>query len=177
MIAIFITLTNTSVAVCPTHRHLAEHNGWSYLEDGLYDKKKDWPCYFAQVDTFWHSSNGQIFTSRGMSIDLQAEATTMERYRQIVKRAYGSLRGIKFGTEAPKANQKHDPNRPARLVAKHLITQNVANESCCCMVGYNGCCGTCHNSCPCCEGTGHLDHADGPTCPSCKGTGEGKAKS
>ena len=143
MIAIFITLTNTSVAVCPTHRHLAEHNGWSYLEDGLYDEKEDWPCYFAQVDTFWHTSNGQIFTSRGMSVDLQAEATTMERYRQIVKRAYGSLRGIKFGMEAPKAKQDH-------------------------------------NSCSCCEGTGHLDHGislalgldNGPTCPTYKGTGE-----
>ena len=31
MVAIFTTQTNTSVAVCPGHRYLAENNGWSYL--------------------------------------------------------------------------------------------------------------------------------------------------
>ncbi len=174
MIAIFTTLTNTSVAVCINHRHLAESNGWSYLEAGLYDDKEDWPCYFAQVDTFWHSSNGRIYTSRSMSHDLRAEATTMERYRAVVRRAYGSLRGIKFGTEPGGAITDHDPQRLARLVANGTFTQKEANETCCCMLGYNGCCGYCHNSCPCCEGVGQLDHGAGPTCPTCKGTGEGK---
>ena len=176
MIAIFTTPSNTSIVVCVNHRHLAEENGWSYLECGLYDAEmEDWPCYFSQVDTFWHSSNGRIFTSRSMTADLQAEATTMERYRQIVKRAYGSLRGVKFGTESGGAITDHDPQRPARLVAQDLLTQEAANESCCCMVGYNGCCGFCHKSCPCCEGVGQLDHGAGPTCPTCKGTGEGRA--
>lgn len=174
MIAIFITQTNTSVAVCINHRYLAEKNGWSYLECGLYDEKEDWPCYFSLVDTFWHTSHGQTFKSRNLSIALQAEATTLERYRQIVKRAYGSLRGIEFGTESGGAIEDHDPKRLARLVASQAFTQKEANLTCCCMLGFNGCCGYCHNSCPCCEGVGQLDHGIGPTCPTCNGTGEGK---
>lgn len=175
MIAIYTTLTNTSIVACPAHRHLAEANGWSHLECGLYNAAmEDWPCYFSQVDTFWHSSNGRIFTSRSLSNDLQAEATTMERYRAIVRRAYGTLRSVKFGVESGGAIRDHDPKRLARMVAEGSFTQEEANESCCCMLGANGCCGYCHNSCPCCEGVGQLDYGAGPECPTCKGTGEGR---
>ena len=174
MIAIFTTHTNTSVAVCINHRYLAEKNGWSYLEKGLYDEKEDWPCYFARVDTFWHISNGFFFHSRDLTIALQAEATTLEQYRQIVKRSYGSLRGIKFGTESGGATQDHDSTRLGRMVASGTFTQEEANDTCCCMLGYNGCCGYCHNSCPCCEGVGQIDYGAGPTCLTCNGTGEGK---
>ena len=71
-------------------------------------------------------------------------------------------------------HHEHDPSRPARLVAKNLLTIEEANEACCCMAGYNGCCGQCHNSCERCEGVGKLNYGAGPTCDNCEGSGIGQ---
>lgn len=103
MIRIYVTFTNTSVAVCEQHRMLAQEKGWSFLEEQ--PRRDEWPCYFSEFHqlTFWHSANGQIYTSRSMTPALQEMATTMARYRTIVRRAYGNLRGITFGTEKGQA--------------------------------------------------------------------------
>lgn len=68
-------------------------------------------------------------------------------------------------------DEDHDLQRPARLVAVGLLTEGEVKESCCCMVGYNGCCGICHDSCPTCEGVGRLDYGMGAVCSDCRGSG------
>ena len=99
MMGIYVTHDNTCVAVCMRHVHmgLADGRGWSFLEQR--EREDDWPCYFAKVETFWHQVNGQRYFSRALHDTLLTEATTMAGYREIVKRAYGNLRGVKFGTE------------------------------------------------------------------------------
>ncbi len=49
--------------------------------------------------TFWHEVNGIRYSSRALHESLLVEASTFDGYRAIVRRAYGSLRGIIFGTE------------------------------------------------------------------------------
>ncbi len=107
MMYIYVTLTNMRAAVCTRHLYLADGRGWSFLEQR--EREDDWPCYFAYVDTFWHEANGQRFLSRSMTEALQAEATTLARYREIVKRAYGNLRGVTFGTETEQGNTGKQP--------------------------------------------------------------------
>ncbi len=47
--------------------------------------------------TFWHEVNGIRYNSRAMSGSLQTEAATLDDYRAIVRRAYGTLRGVTVG--------------------------------------------------------------------------------
>lgn len=49
--------------------------------------------------TFWHEVNGRRYSSRALADSLRAEAATLVGYRAVVRRAYGSLRGVKFGEE------------------------------------------------------------------------------
>ncbi len=97
MMYVYVTLTNTCVAVCTQHLYLVDNLGWTFLEER--ERQADWPCYFIDVETFWHEVNGHRFLSRSMSTALQAEGVTMAAYREIVKRAYGNLRGVTFGSE------------------------------------------------------------------------------
>ncbi len=99
MMHIFTDFNNTSVAVCERHQLLATEKGWSFLE--VQARKDEWPCYFSEFHqlTFWHSVGGQIYTSRSMTAELQEAATTLARYRAIIRRAYDSLHGVKFGVE------------------------------------------------------------------------------
>lgn len=97
MMNFIVTFIGTSVAVCEQHSHLANELGWSFLEQA--PDGDDWPCYFEDVGTFWHEVNGQRYSSRAIGEKLQAEATTAAAYCEIVKRAYGNLRGVTFGIE------------------------------------------------------------------------------
>lgn len=97
MMHIFVTLNNTSVAVCERHVHMGLADGWSFLEQR--EREIGWPCYFIDVESFWHEVNGQRYLSRSLHSSLLTEATTMAAYREIVKRTYGNLRGVTFGTE------------------------------------------------------------------------------
>ena len=42
---------------------------------------------------FWHDINGKHYSSR----DCSPEPATLKEYKAMVRQAYGSLKGVKFG--------------------------------------------------------------------------------
>lgn len=99
---VYETHSQQIVAVCLRHGYFVDDQGWTFLEQR--DRHPDWPCYFRNNPSFWHKirATGQSYSSRGLTTALQIEeATTLDGYRAIVRRAYGNLRGVEFGIEKP----------------------------------------------------------------------------